>query len=208
MLREKSGQFEGNSGELICGAGVLPAPRKYQRGRRSAAPARRPRAGLRGLASDGQCFRRSEATESRRLQTSQSTPQRQALRSRPPEQPLLPCVDGTYAGPGGARALEKMHGFKKLIKNVCNRLISFSQASELQIHASIEFSFSNQHQTAVPIHDQWCPALDKSFFDNLCSQNRSRTYPVPIFGEPSMHHQAFGAVSGISDGRSAIWRGL
>ena len=40
----------------------------------------------------------------------------------------------------------KMHGLDKLIKSACNCLLSVSKALE---HASTEFTFSNQHQTAV-----------------------------------------------------------
>ena len=44
------------------------------------------------------------------------------------------------------RAIDK---FNKLIKSSCNCFLSFLQAFELEIHASIECTFSNQNQTAV-----------------------------------------------------------
>ena len=42
-----------------------------------------------------------------------------------------------------------MHGLEMLIKSACNCLLSVSQALELEIHSSNEFTFSNEHQTAV-----------------------------------------------------------
>ena len=66
----------------------------------------------------------------------------------------------------------KTHRLERLIKSACTRLLSVSQALELEIHASNEFAFFKQHQTAVSsfwVLNQWCPVLrDTSFFGRLC----------------------------------------
>ena len=75
-----------------------------------------------------------------------------------------------------------MHWLEKLIKSACNCLPSFSQALQLEIHTSKEFTSSNQHQTAVLSF--WVLLRGVQYFV-ICSssvcflwQNSSRTFPV------------------------------
>ena len=84
-----------------------------------------------------------------------------------------------------------MHKLETLIKNAYNILQSVSQASELEAHASNEFTIQNQHQS----RDQTAISsllvlisgvlyfVLRSCLVSFVSQNRSEssTVPVPIF---------------------------
>ena len=68
--------------------------------------------------------------------------------------------------------LRKRYGLEKLIKSACNCLLSVSQALELEIHASIEFSFKiNTRQLFRPFGYS-----SIQYFVMRC-----RTFQVPIF---------------------------
>ena len=88
-------------------------------------------------------------------------------------------------GAARAGAIKKCTDSRSWSRMLAIACYPFSQALELEIHASNEFIISNQHQTAVSSFwvlisgVQYCVIRSSS----VCFvwQNRSRTSPVPIF---------------------------
>ena len=82
----------------------------------------------------------------------------------------------------------------------------FSQALELEIHASNEFIISNQHQTAVSSFGYSSVVSSTAWYVllryALCGKTVLERLQFRYFSWQSSHHQAYLAVAGDSDGLS------